>query len=181
MKRLKPWQKNAIVFCVVWAVIAGVAVFSYISGDFEGYKLMSEKQFEKEIASAYERGKISASASTEISEKISEELETSRKEWYDIGYGEGYADGLEEGKSQAEETKAEPSTSSEQETSSSSDQTSSTSSKSEQQTITVYITDYGSKYHRQGCQYLWDSSNAVTLSNAKSWGYSPCSVCDPPA
>lgn len=46
---------------------------------------------------------------------------------------------------------------------------------------TVYITDTGSKYHRAGCRYLRESSHAITLSNAKSQGYEPCKVCDPPA
>lgn len=45
---------------------------------------------------------------------------------------------------------------------------------------TVYVTNTGSKYHRWGCQYLWNSSIAVTLSYAKSVGYSPCSRCNPP-
>lgn len=43
--------------------------------------------------------------------------------------------------------------------------------------ITVYITDYGSKYHRWGCQYLWDSANAISLSQAISRGYTACSKC----
>ena len=42
---------------------------------------------------------------------------------------------------------------------------------------TVYITNTGSKYHRAGCGYLWNSSHAVSLSNAKSWGYTACSRC----
>lgn len=43
--------------------------------------------------------------------------------------------------------------------------------------ITVYITDYGSKYHRWGCQYLWDSANPISLSSALSNGYAACSKC----
>lgn len=49
------------------------------------------------------------------------------------------------------------------------------SSKSTSQT--VYITDTGSKYHRAGCQYLWNSSHAISLSTAKSYGYTACSRC----
>ncbi len=41
----------------------------------------------------------------------------------------------------------------------------------------VYITDTGSKYHRAGCRYLWNSKRKVRLSSAKSFGYSACSVC----
>lgn len=41
----------------------------------------------------------------------------------------------------------------------------------------VYVTDTGSKYHRNGCRYLWNSKRKVSLSSAKSFGYSACSVC----
>ena len=46
--------------------------------------------------------------------------------------------------------------------------------------ITVYITETGSKYHRDGCQYLSSSKIAITLSEACAKGFTPCSVCDPP-
>lgn len=45
---------------------------------------------------------------------------------------------------------------------------------------TVYITRTGSKYHSEGCRYLSRSCIPIDLSKAKSEGYSPCSVCDPP-
>lgn len=54
---------------------------------------------------------------------------------------------------------------------------STTSSTSDTQSVTVYITNTGSKYHKNGCQYLRESKNAVTLAQAKSWGYTPCSRC----
>ena len=41
----------------------------------------------------------------------------------------------------------------------------------------VYVTDTGSKYHRAGCRYLWNSKRKVSLASAKSFGYSACSVC----
>lgn len=46
--------------------------------------------------------------------------------------------------------------------------------------ITVYITKTGHKYHRAGCRYLSRSEIAITLSQAKAEGYTPCSVCNPP-
>lgn len=46
--------------------------------------------------------------------------------------------------------------------------------------VTVYITKTGSKYHRSGCQYLRSSKIAVTLIDAVSSGYTPCSRCSPP-
>ena len=43
----------------------------------------------------------------------------------------------------------------------------------------VYVTNTGSKYHRDGCRYLSDSKIAISLADAKQ-GYEPCKVCDPP-
>lgn len=47
--------------------------------------------------------------------------------------------------------------------------------------VTVYVTNTGSKYHRDGCRYLSKSQISIALSSAKSQGYSPCSVCNPPS
>ena len=46
--------------------------------------------------------------------------------------------------------------------------------------IIVYITETGTKYHRDGCRYLSHSKIAIYLSEAKAQGYTPCSVCNPP-
>ena len=46
-------------------------------------------------------------------------------------------------------------------------------------TLTVYITKTGSKYHRSGCRYLSCSCYPISLSSAKNQGYSPCSRCTP--
>jgi hypothetical protein len=51
---------------------------------------------------------------------------------------------------------------------------------SAKRTTYVYITKTGSKYHRNGCQYLAHSKIRKTLSWAKSHGYKPCKVCKPP-
>lgn len=48
------------------------------------------------------------------------------------------------------------------------------------QSVTVYITNTGEKYHTDGCQYLRKSKIEITLKDAKSQGYSPCSKCHPP-
>ncbi len=44
---------------------------------------------------------------------------------------------------------------------------------------TVYITNTGKKYHRDGCSYL-KSKIPISLSDAKAQGYTPCSRCNPP-
>lgn len=51
--------------------------------------------------------------------------------------------------------------------------------KQTQTATTVYVTKTGSKYHREGCQYLRSSAIAIPLSEAKL-RYDPCSRCNPP-
>lgn len=48
------------------------------------------------------------------------------------------------------------------------------------QTVVVYITKTGKKYHSDGCRYLSKSKIPIDLSKAKNEGYEPCSVCNPP-
>ena len=43
----------------------------------------------------------------------------------------------------------------------------------------VYITETGSKYHRDGCRNLTASKIPISLNEAKT-GYEPCKVCSPP-
>ena len=47
------------------------------------------------------------------------------------------------------------------------------------QSVTVYVTETGSKYHCSGCFYLSNSQIAMDLDLAKR-SYSPCSRCLPP-
>lgn len=42
----------------------------------------------------------------------------------------------------------------------------------------VYVTDTGTKYHRESCSYL-KSKRAMTIARAEASGYTPCSRCDP--
>lgn len=46
--------------------------------------------------------------------------------------------------------------------------------------IIVFVTDTGTKYHRDGCQYLNMSKHQMDLKQAINQGYTPCSVCNPP-
>lgn len=45
--------------------------------------------------------------------------------------------------------------------------------------VTVYKTNTGKKYHREGCQHL-KSKIETTLESAKALGLKPCKVCSPP-
>ena len=42
---------------------------------------------------------------------------------------------------------------------------------------TVYITNYGEKYHHGDCEYLKKSKIPIKLSDAVSRGYTPCKIC----
>jgi hypothetical protein len=46
--------------------------------------------------------------------------------------------------------------------------------------VTVYITDSGEKYHREGCSSLAKSKIPISLSDAIALGYEPCLRCNPP-
>ena len=45
---------------------------------------------------------------------------------------------------------------------------------------TVYVTNSGKKYHREGCRRLKKSKIPMSLSDARDAGYGPCSKCNPP-
>ena len=42
---------------------------------------------------------------------------------------------------------------------------------------TVYVTASGKKYHKNGCSYLTSTQRSVSLTEAQSKGYTPCSRC----
>lgn len=44
---------------------------------------------------------------------------------------------------------------------------------------TVYITEYGEKYHKATCRYLTDSKIAIDIYEAIAEDYKPCSICKP--
>lgn len=43
----------------------------------------------------------------------------------------------------------------------------------------VFVTQTGSKYHIQGCDYLNSKPSKTTVAIAENHGYSPCKVCNP--
>ena len=44
----------------------------------------------------------------------------------------------------------------------------------------VYVTNTGTRYHRDGCSSLSRSRIAVSLQEAARGGYGPCTICRPP-
>ncbi len=51
---------------------------------------------------------------------------------------------------------------------------------SDEDEVTVYITNSGEKYHADGCRYLSNSEIPISLDDALAEGYEPCKVCKPP-
>lgn len=49
-----------------------------------------------------------------------------------------------------------------------------------EKTLTVYITNTGTKYHRESCSSLSKSRIPITLEEAVERGYEPCGICQPP-
>ncbi len=43
----------------------------------------------------------------------------------------------------------------------------------------VYVTKTGKKYHRAACTFLAKSKIAMSLSESKKRGFTPCKVCKP--
>jgi len=117
-------------------------------------------------------------------------LVTETKQQYDdnyqSGYTAGYSDGKDEGYDQASETYDSQSvetddedyySTQDEEDSSESSSEASDSDTSDDSGGTVYVTDTGSCYHHWGCGYLKDSANEISLEDAESQGYRPCSRC----
>jgi len=46
--------------------------------------------------------------------------------------------------------------------------------------LTVYITDTGQRYHLSTCRMLRASRHPISLAEAKRRGYTPCKICWPP-
>jgi len=53
-------------------------------------------------------------------------------------------------------------------------------SPSDNKNVTVYVTNSGKKYHSAECKHLNKSKISISLTDAKSQGYTPCSHCHPP-
>ena len=47
------------------------------------------------------------------------------------------------------------------------------------QEVTVYVTNTGSKYHRDSCAYLSKSKISIPKKKAVASGYGACSKCRP--
>ena len=169
-KKKQPWGKM-----IASAVVAGLLVWLclevfysdlivrnhdiwYDRGASDGY----EDGYSDGLDKGYENGQADGHRDG-VSEGYQRGLvagQNSVNDNYDSGYNDGYSDGYADGQNSVStySTYTEPSYSD----------------------TTVYITATGEKYHRWGCQYLSQSCYSISLSDAQSRGYTPCSRCDPP-
>lgn len=134
-----------------WLVVVAVAISSLLCWNFG-----KETGYEEGHASGYSEGYETGKAN--LQQKIPDMCQES--------YNHGYEKGLE-----AAASKTTGNDYNTQERPDNSHQA------SDDQSQTVYITNTGEKYHRDGCQYLRQSKIAISLYDAKNQGYTACSRC----
>lgn len=151
----------------------------------------TSEDLEERYSAGYEDGYNAAK------EKAKEDSSIAYDSGYAFGYDDGYDDGLQDGhdiagweaetghtiiSEEAPESTPKPTP---KLTPSPTPQPTPQPTPEPQQPVqteaTVYVTNSGSKYHNAGCRYLWNSSIAMSLSDAKASGYTACSVCNPPS
>lgn len=178
---LKPSQKNNRAAQIISLILTAIISCSIGAGLVSHY---AQQEYEKQWLGGYGTGKDAGydlgytDGSAKVQQSYDSGYRKGRSDGYNSGYDDGYDFGYDEGHEQgyldglvvgASYTPYRNSTSS-------SSYTTQTT-----QSVTVYVTDTGSKYHRAGCSYLKKSSNPISLSSAKAAGYTPCSRCNPPS
>lgn len=178
---LKPNHKNNRAAQIISLILTAIISCS-IGAGIVGY--YAQQEFEKQWLGGYGTGKDAgyqlgytdghsdgqaAGYDTGFDSGLTQGKKTGynegKSDGYDEGYDQGYLDGLLVG---AASTPAN------------SPASSSYVANNTTQSVTVYVTNTGEKYHRAGCSYLKKSSNPMSLSSAKAAGYTPCSRCNPP-
>ena len=179
--QLQKQHKRNILSKELCLLLTAVISFSIGAGLVSHY---AQQEYEKQWLGGYGTGKDAGydlgytDGSAKVQQSYDSGYRKGRSDGYNSGYDDGYDFGYDEGHEQgyldglvvgASYTPYRNSTSS-------SSYTTQTT-----QSVTVYVTDTGSKYHRSGCRYLYDSSTPISLSKAKAAGYTPCSRCNPPS
>ena len=190
-------MKRVLLMLVAGALCAGLAVGA------SSCQFMTDEEITALQEEYYNRGRASVDIEVEEMEaQLSEKHTEGYAEGFDAGYDAGYENGKKDGQAEAVEASddGDDSSSASKDTGSSTASYSGTSSSSSSgssgsysssddgnpygianSAAMVYVTDYGEKYHSYGCQYLSQSCRGMTLYKAKHAGYTPCSICNPPA
>lgn len=102
-----------------------------------------------------------------------EDLQNKYDEGYTVGYDEGYDKGFKEGRHEGYKAGYDVGYDDADESDDTSDDD------GESNSYTVYVTNYGKKYHRSGCGSLYSSCHEISIDDAISQGYTPCERCNP--
>ena len=142
------FRLSALLLCLV-LLCSGCATQADVDAAAQdGYDAGYEEAYQIGLADGTDAGYASGYA---------EGYEVGKRDWYGTGYDAGYDDGYDDGCQV--QLYGEPAAA----------QGISPASQPQTVSATVYVTDTGSKYHRSGCQYLRQSSNAISLDDAKAF------------
>ena len=160
----------------------------FSAGSSEGYASGHDAGYEEGHNAGYEEGH--AAALSEASSAAQATYDEGYAAGYDEGKSAGYAEGEEAGYAAGEAAGASSgydkgyaegkAAAAPQASYSSRGAGTQNAGEVQTQSATVYVTNTGEKYHSAGCSYLRKSQIAISLSDAKAQGYSPCSRCNPP-
>lgn len=179
---MKAKKLTALLLAVLLVALSGCQMISD-----EQLQEYCERAREAGYAEGYEEGlaAIPESEEEDSATNIALEKDAAYKDGYEDGQNAGYRSGYSSGYEVGYNDGCNDAKQGYQATGSSAGSASSSGSgdetQAETQGATVYVTNTGSKYHNAGCRYLWNSSIAMSLSDAKASGYTACSVCNPPS
>lgn len=140
---------------------------------------------ESELTSLEDEVASLSSENTRLNEQNESRYQEGYNAGYDIGYHEGHkvgydkgkAEGYDDGKEDGYDTGYQAGKTAGTVRAPANNTRPSTSGSTQTNSVTVYITDTGSKYHRAGCQYLAKSSHPISKDTAIARGYEACSRC----
>lgn len=155
---------------------------AYQSGYESGVSRGAESARDEGYAEGYAQGLDEGQALLADRESaLTQEAGDAFQQGYDSGYDAGYAQKQKDAQAARERyvasiTPASPEPSAPGENTGNAGTTGTETPSS----ATVYVTQSGKKYHADGCKYLSKSKSAISLTDAKNRGYTPCSKCHPP-
>ncbi|MBY6799936.1 transpeptidase-transglycosylase [Clostridium botulinum] len=193
LKELTKKKKNFIFTGIIILAIIG-SLNVAVGNNIQNEKMMAEKAKQEQEIKQEEQKKIEEKKLAEEQKRIQEE-ESKKKAEEEKRKQEEEAKKKaaeeqkkqeelkrkqeEENKIKAENEQAQAAFAQSTGKGNSNDQSNESENVDNNQNYTVYKTRTGSKYHSSGCRYLKKSCYETTVSQARSEGLSPCSVCNP--
>lgn len=175
------WNKN-VSLLIVFGCFVLSAVFSPWFTQEPQVNKVSEEAIQTVIVEEVIPPAEETDSSKEVVKETSEKKETestAKKQTSDQNYFNGYVYGAPYSNEYYYELWGYSDTEKNNQNSTSSSSSKKTNESKKEDEKKVYVTEYGEKYHRKGCQYLSQSAYEISLKSAQRKGYEPCSVCDP--